>query len=240
MRITKLLATILTLCLTFTLFAACGSEPNYEPLEMKKTEIITPRNNSWDIAGIIDFRASGLSETNDITVKSGDESLAKYENRKIVFGNDYGTTTLEIIVGNKKGTLNIKVVPYIEYLQATANEADASGFTMIDYYAASWLINNLSLFKNPASVSVEDILYTEGSVTSSGFNAKFLIMEIRAQNGFGGYGVDYYKVTSYGIEEVSIASYNGLFKSYNGESLFSTSTYSVNKAVAEYIEENYR
>ena len=240
MKITKITSLILALSLTIAILVSCGNtEPKYEDLALKTTEIITCRNNSWEIKGIIDYESSNISETDAIVVNSTSENIAKYENNKLVFGNEYGEATVEIIVGNKKGSINVKVVPYLNYLNAQATKDGASGFTKMDYYASSWLINNLSAFKNPSSVSVEDVLYVEGTVSSSGFNASYLIMEVRAQNGFGGYSVEYYKVSSGSIEVATVSSYNGLFKSYNGQSLYCGGGYSVNKAVKEYISENY-
>ena len=221
MKITKIVSLILALSLTIAILVSCGNtEPKYEDLALKTTEIITCRNNSWEIKGVIDYESSNISETDVITVNSTSEKIAKFENNKLVFGNECGEATVEIIVGNKKGTVSVKVVPYINYLNARATKDGASGFDKLEYYAASWLIANLSAFKNPSSVSVEEVLYIEGAVSSSGFNASYLIMEIRAQNGFGGYNVEYYKVSSGSIELAEVSSYGGLFKSYNGQSLY--------------------
>jgi hypothetical protein len=240
MKITKLLSLILTLSLMFSVLVSCGDkEPEYEDLILKRTEIVTCKNNGLEIKGVIDYEKSNISETETVSVSSTAENIAKFENNKIVFGNEYGEASLEIIVGNKKGSVNVKVVPYLEYLSSLANKEGASGFDKLDYYAASWMITNLSAFKNPSSVSIEDVYYVEGAVDSNGFNASYLIMEVRAQNGFGGYNVEYYKVTSGNIQVAEISSYGGFFKSYNGQSLYSCCGYSVNKAVQEYISENY-
>ncbi len=244
MKITKLALIILTICLAIATLVSCNGtpenqEPQYEELKLKISEFVTCKSNGLDIEAIIDYESSNITKNDAVSVNSTAENIAKIENNKLVVGDEYGEATLDIIVGNKKGSLSVKVVPYKDYLYALANKSDADGFTQMDYYAASWLINNLGAFKNPSSVSVEKVFYVDGTVTSTGFAANYLIMEIRAQNGFGGYGIDYYKVSAGSIELATISSYGGLFYSYNGMDLYKGTSYSVNKAVQEYIAENY-
>ena len=241
MKITKPLAILLLICTLLYSFAACDktssgdSSTKYEALPMKETVIVSARNNSWNIEGIIDFEKAGISNDATIIANSEDETMAKYSNNKISFGNQCGETTVEFIVGNKKGTVSVKVVSFLDYLKSRANDKDATGYDKSDYYAAQWLVDNLENFKNPSSVSVNEVWTVRGDVTTEAFNASYFIMEIRAQNGFGGYGVDYYKVTSYGIERISL-DYNG---SYNGSKLYKYGAGLVNQAVKEYIEEKY-
>ena len=53
-------------------------------------------------------------------------------------------------------------------------------------------------------------------------------------------GVEYYKVNSYSISEVEIDTYDGLKYYYNGKLIDDVMmSYGVDKAVQEYIEENY-
>lgn len=236
MKITKIVSLILVLSLTIVTLVSCGNK--YEDLELMTTEIVTCRNNSLDIKGVIDYENANISETDVVSVNSTSEKIVKFDNNKFVFGDECGEATVEIIVGNKKGSVSVKVVPYLDYLKAEATKDGASGFSKLNYYAASWLIANISTFRNPSSVSVENVLYIEDSVSSNEFNASYVIMEIRAQNGFGGYNVEYYKVSSGSISVAEVSSYGGLFKSYNGQRLYTGGSYSVNKAVQEYISEN--
>lgn len=242
MKISKIILVILSLCMAISSFASCQSFEEsviYEELELKQTEIISCKNNSWNLTGIIDYEAAGIAEDDVVIVESFNEQIATYENGQIVVGSEYGETSLDITVGNKTALVKVKVVPYIEYLYALTEKEDANVFKTLDYYASLWLINNLGSFKDPSSVSVEEILYSEDTVNSTdGFTATYLIMEIRARNGFGGYNIEHFKVSAGGIEEVSVQTY-GFSNSYQGEPLYRCGAFAVNKAIQEYIFENY-
>ena len=238
MKFAKILIPILVVVLIIGVFVFCGKK--YEELPLTRSEITIHKNTSLEIKGVIDYENSDISETDTVSVSSTSENIAKFENNKIVFGNEYGKATLEIVVGNKKGTVSVNVVPYKDYLYSLAQADGASGYDKLTYFATTWLINNLGTFKNPSSVSVEDIFYVKGDVDSNKFNGNYLIMEIRAQKGFGGYGVDYYKVSAGSLQVVDVDTV-GFMHSYNGKDLSSWSfgAYYVNAAIREYIAENY-
>ena len=238
MKTTKILSIARVFSLIIALFTGCS--PKFEPLTMRSPELVINRGNGMGIKGIIDFEASNIPDNADITVVSKNEEIATYKDNTLTIGNQYGETTVEFIVGNKKGTLKVKVVPYLEYMAYEASKEDAKGYTEANYLAAEWVIANLDAFKNPSSVSVSEVYAVVGDVTTKECNASFFIVKIRAQNGFGGNSVEYYKVNSYSISEVEIDTYDGLKYYYNGKLIDDVMmSYGVDKAVQEYIEENY-
>jgi len=217
------------------------TEPPMEPLELKIKEINAPRNHkSYYLYGILGVEENELSNY-EIKFKSSDESIVNIENNIVTTKDKCGTATIDIIIENKKEKLKINVLPSIEYLKIEAEKENAIGFIdKINYYAAQWLINNLDKFKNPESVSVDEIWYADGSVTTDNFNANYLIVGVNAQNGFGGYSFDYYKVSPYSIEETTIDRILGLGYRCNGVKVYSGGYEDrVDAAVKEYIEENY-
>lgn len=217
-----------------------SKEPEMETLELAVSEWITCKENGRVLNGIIG--EDKITTETQIIATSNDETIATIDEDKIIIGNKYGETTVEIILNNnQKGVLNIKVVPYLEYLQ---HRMDGTFFHDVDYYASKWIINNLDSFKNPSTVYVNGCYLLLDEIErgrESNEAPSFFIMEIRAQNGFGGNSVDYFKVTPYSIEKVYITKdYFGNPYYYN-QQVFSYGTvdYSVNDAIADHIEDNY-
>ena len=253
MKHTKIITAVMLLIALAIALVSCQShntveetEKFYEPLIVCVSERILSLDSSEHILHYIDFEGSGFTvdETTNlpvdatITVTSSDESIARYVNGEIITGNEYGKAILDFDIDNRKATVIVKTVPYVDYLKHIfvddVDDPYHSNFLATEYYAAKWLINNLDRFKNPSSVSLVEYYYKDGEVTSEKCNPSYLIMEIRAQNGFGGYSIDTYKVTSYGIEKITMYGYQ-----YNGIQHWSGSAYSSAKAVKEYIDHNY-
>lgn len=99
------------------------------------------------------------------------------------------------------------------------------------------LVHNLKSFKNPSSVILEDAWYP----IDSKYDPDWYLVKIHAQNGFGGYDISWYKITSYSIVEVSFdeiyRTIDGV--SYWGKILNAISKIKVNNALKEYISLNY-
>lgn len=232
MKIFRVIALSLSLLFFVSMFTSCSKS-----LVLIEPEIVTTRNDQWGMHNVIDFEKSGIKETTKIKVKSNNEQLVKYENEKLVFGSECGETDITITAGLKKVTVKVKVVSKLDLLEYRANKKDASGYDKLDYYSAKWVIHNLERFKNPSSVTLKEVYYLQNSVSKTSFDASFLIVEISAQNGFGGYGSSFYKVTSYGIEEVEL-DYSGFGYEYQGHTLYHYSLLG-DYAIQEYIDDHY-
>lgn len=226
----KILSAIIALALLCS-FASCSA-----PLELKVPELTTYRGDTTSLAFILGVDQSELQGNTKISAVSKDESIIKVNDQTLVAGNTLGETTVEITMNNRKGTLKVKVVPYMDYLYEEANKADASGFDQARYYASQWLVSNLDAFKNPTSVSVNKIRYPVDAISATSCDCDYFIMEIRAQNGFGGYGVEYYKVAPYRIEKVTL-SYDRFYGTQDTLQMHSETV--INRALKEHIESRY-
>lgn len=223
----KIIYCLLTLLILGSL-CACNK---YEPLIMKETTLTTYKGYVCGLSPFVDFEANGISNTTEFQVTSSDEAIVKFENNKLVFGNKIGEATLEIIANNKKGILTVNVVPYMEYLKS---ECGTDYVCTYEYYAARWLLNNLNSFKNPNSVEVMKVAYPDSNYNP--FDCDFFLLKIRAQNGFGGYGVEWYKVTSYNIQEADVYENVGVY--YGDYQIYQFGGSGVQRAIKEYRESN--
>lgn len=240
----KLIAFLLAAMLLLAL-CACGAK---EPLTMKKdTWYVSPAGNAMGVAGAVDLEASEIS-AEDITAKSSDESFVKIEDGKIVVaGGKMGEADVTLTAGAKEGTLHVCVVDYPEYLEKNAEQAkqkDAANRDVFDkndintWNLYCWLTAGLDTFKNPASVQItgSDVFYAK----TDGDEYPYFLIELRAENSFGGYGVSYFKVSSSGVEQVNWQP-TLISPNYNGDTVMrGFSAMYLSEALTVYIDRNYK
>lgn len=125
--------------------------------------------------------------------------------------------------------------PYADDLKKQAESGEYS------YYANAWLLyswltNNLESFKNPSSVKLTgNAYYCKGE---SSDDIKFFLVEIRAQNSFGGNTVGYCKVTANAIVQTDWQKTTPP-KDFDGEKVWNCGTSFMEDAFYEYVANNY-
>ncbi|MBQ3331252.1 MAG: hypothetical protein IJG87_08770 [Ruminococcus sp.] len=124
--------------------------------------------------------------------------------------------------------------PYADELSQKA-ESGESGLYVEAYTMYSWLTRNLDSFKDPASVELGDTAYY--CKDDSG-DYKFFLIQIRANNSFGGKSSGYCKVTLTRIEETDWQPPQ-TYPKYENETVYKSGTTLVKDAFNEYKENNY-
>ena len=155
-------------------------------LDLKVDSWVTCRNNSASYTYIQNNFIESHEDCTDLAIVSNDESIAWIEDNNVCIGEKMGQVTLEISTKDKVATLTVKVGTYLEYMKWQIENGSITTYGEEEYLASRWLIKNINSFKNPKSVEVLDywIHRTNGEID-------YFIMEIRAQNGFGGNTIDY-------------------------------------------------
>lgn len=127
--------------------------------------------------------------------------------------------------------------PIADELKQAAEEDEKGGLRERDWILYSWITKSINSFKNPSSVELgEKAFYCKGD--SEG-EYKFFLVEIRADNSFGGKSVGYCKVTPSSITETEWQPLNGNF-TFEGEKVSRHDILSSLKdAVKEYTENTY-
>ncbi len=123
---------------------------------------------------------------------------------------------------------------------AAALEEAAKDGSMINTSAwlmYSWLTRNLNDFKDPATVELTGNAYYCKDESSGDF--KFFLMEIRANNSFGGKSVGYVKVTSTGIVETDWTPAK-TSPTFEGEQVWKCGTLFMEDVFQEFMENNYK
>ena len=232
---------LLSLLLVILIFiCSCSNDFEPEPLDLHMTEWVTHRGTDQGIANIIGGHEFVITDDMELSVKSNDESIVYLRNGNVLEpGDKYGETTVEITLNGKVGILKVKVIRQIDYYFNQYKNTDLSGWYRSGYLAASWLINNLDSFKNPSSVTVKNVYYIDGEIEKDRCSPSCFIMEISAQNSFGGYSTNYFKVTSSSISEATIKSTLGHGPYYYGnKQIYISDASGVNRAVQEHIADN--
>lgn len=127
--------------------------------------------------------------------------------------------------------------PIADELKQAAEEDEKGGLYERDWILYNWITKSINSFKNPSSVELgEKYFYCKGTTEGE---YKFFLVEIRADNSFGGKSVGYCMVTPSSISETEWQPLNGSFN-YQGEEVYRRDIGSFLKdAVKEYIGNTY-
>ncbi len=86
-------------------------------------------------------------------------------------------------------------------IEARYEEDPSNIIYKLDWFEYSWLTKNLNSFKDPASVELTgNVYYAKDEATSE---IKFILIEARANNSFGGKAVGYVKVTATSLTQTN-------------------------------------
>lgn len=181
----KIFSVLLVNCVILSCLLLCSCK-----LELKKSEHITFVDTENSILDYVELDDG--DSWRDVTAESEDPTIVSISGERIR-AKKPGTTKIYFTYKKKKGVLTYKVYPILDYL--TWRIENGASNCKIDYNACNWVLKNIDVFKNPQSVEVVKSFRHENS---SG-EIDYFMMEIRAQNGFGGYGTDFYQVTQSGI-----------------------------------------
>lgn len=193
----KILSLILTVFMMFSmsLCISCkSSEPQtsqsqeYGELKLKRSVYYIPIQYNGDTCKYrVDFATEAERESTEVFAISQDESIVTIKDGRICSGSKFGKTKVEIYTDKKKAFLDVEVVRTVRFLQESI--ADAS-YLESTYLACLWFQHNLNSFKKPESVEVLDVCYHEE-------NGKidYFVLQVRAENGFGGNTIGYYNLT---------------------------------------------
>ncbi len=173
-------------------------------------------------------------------IKISNEKIATFDGEHLRSGDTFGETKAEIRTNDGKGSFTIKVVPYIEWLEIYARDEYYNLFygARDSYYAARYLLDNINVFKNPASVSLGNSFSKSDKKLANGAPA-YYIMELRAQNSFGGYNLAYYKVSPNSIEQITPTWNSTVLRDlpgWNNEQAWRVSLHYLDEVLAEYAE----
>lgn len=136
--------------------------------------------------------------------------------------------------GNGANETTESKTPYADALEEQAKDGSITNTSAWLMY--SWLTKNLGSFKNPSSVELTgNAFYCKGE-TDTDF--KFFLVEIRAENSFGGNSVGYCKVTANGIVETDWKKTTPP-QDFEGEKVWNCGTAFLDNAFKEYMTNNY-
>lgn len=125
--------------------------------------------------------------------------------------------------------------PYADDLKKQAESGEYSLYENA-WLLYNWLTKNLESFKNPYSVELTGNAYYCEDEESG--DIKFFLVEIRAQNSFGGNTVGYCKVTSNAIVQTDWQKTTPP-KDFDGEKVWYFGTHWIENAFYEYMTNNY-
>lgn len=124
--------------------------------------------------------------------------------------------------------------PYADALEEQAKDGSITNTSAWLMY--SWITKNIGSFKNPSSVELTGNAYYCKGETSTDF--KFFLVEIRAENSFGGNSVGYCKVTANGIVETDWEPAQ-TSPTFENEKVWKCGTAFLDNAFEEYMANNY-
>ena len=127
--------------------------------------------------------------------------------------------------------------PYADALKGEYDKNPDSSIYKPTWLMYSWLTKNINSFKNPASVELTgQACYAKDEVSGE---YKYFLIEIRADNSFGGKSLGYVKVTATSLAETNWEP-SLISPSFEGEKVWKFGTGFMEDAFKEFIANNYK
>lgn len=184
----KILAGFLLLIIGVSL-VGCGGDANGS----KKVDSVILSKNTCEIVAGKEYELSYHvvpedADTSNMVWKSADEEIVTVKDKNTLVAHIVGETSVYLTDGKKTfATCSVTVLPIPAYDLLSEKEK-----SFVDL-----VLRNINDFKTPDSIKFLDIAYIDGN----GAATSHWVVEVSAQNGFGGSSTEIYELYSYGFQK---------------------------------------